>query len=170
MRIQIRVTVPLDTLFGLSETPGELEGFGPIDPELARLLAADADWRRWVTDGVTGVLLDEGTRRFPGARLARFLRARESRCKHPSCGVRSSRADADHLPPFSDGGRTSARTMSPTCPRHNRRREESRWQAREEGPRDPFGPPDPVWTSPLGRAYATTTPRALHADYIPRRT
>ena len=169
VRVQIRVTVPLDTLFGLSETPGELEGYGPLDPALVRALAADADWIRWVTDDVTGVLLDEGDRRFPGARLARFLRARESHCKHPSCGVRSSRADADHLPPHSEGGRTSARTMSPTCPRHNRGREESRWQAREEGPRDPQGPPDPVWTSPLRRRYQTATPQVLAHDFIPRR-
>ena len=169
VRIQIRVTVPLDTLFGLAETPGELEGYGPLDPELARALAADADWLRWVTDDVTGVLLDEGSRRFPGARLARFLRAREPHCKHPSCGVRSSKADADHLPPFSQGGRTRAADMSPTCPRHNRLREESRWQASEEGPRDPLGPPDPVWTSPLGRTYQTLTPQVLASDFVPRR-
>ena len=169
VRIQIRVTVPLDTLFGLAETPGELEGYGPLDPELARALAADADWIRWVTDDATGVLIDEGSRRFPGARLARFLRAREPHCKHPSCGVRSSRADADHLPPFSQGGRTRAADMSPTCPRHNRLREDSGWATHEEGPRDPLGPPDPVWTSPLGRRYQTSTPQVLAHDFIPRR-
>ena len=168
--VQIRVIVPIDTLFGLSETPGELEGFGPLDPELVRALAADAEWIRWVTDGVGDFLLDEGRRRFPGARLARFLRARESRCKHPSCGVRSKNADADHMPAYADGGVTSAATMSPTCPRHNRGREKSGWQVHEEGPRDPMGPPDPIWTSPLGRRYQPEMPRALHVDFIPRRT
>ena len=169
VRVQIRVTVPLDTLFCLADHPADLEGYGPLDPELARALAADADWIRWVTDGVTGVLLDEGSRRFPSARLARFIRAREPHCKHPSCGVKSSRADADHLPPHSEGGRTRAADMSPTCPRHNRLREASKWQAREEGPHDPLGPPDPIWISPLGRRYMTETAQVGSHDFIPRR-
>ncbi|MFM7599380.1 MAG: DUF222 domain-containing protein [Actinomycetota bacterium] len=168
--VQIRVTVPLTTLLDLTDTPGEVEGYGTIDADLARALAADAEWTRWVTDPVGDYLLDEGTRRFPGAKLARFLRSRESRCKHPSCGVRSANADADHLPAFVDGGRTSAAGMSPTCPRHNRGRQASGWAVHDEGPRDPHGPPDPVWTSPLGRRYQTHVSRALTLDHIPLRT
>lgn len=167
---EVRVTVPLDTLLGLADTPAELDGYGALDADLARALAADADWQRWVTDPIGDVLLDEGRRRYPGARLARFLRSRERRCKHPVCGVRSSRCDADHLPAFSDGGTTSARDMSPTCPRHNRHRGEQGWQVTVEGPRDPMAPPDPTWISPLGRRYTTQLPPVLHADYIPRRT
>ncbi len=36
----VNVTVPVLTLMGTSEEPGELEGYGPIDPETARRLAA----------------------------------------------------------------------------------------------------------------------------------
>lgn len=168
---QVRVIVPVDTLLGLADLPGEIEGYGPIDPEFARTLAADADWIRWVTDGVEDVLIDEGRRRYPGARLARFLRARDRRCKHPACGVRSSRCDADHLPvAYAEGGRTSAETMAPTCPRHNRQRAASGWQVADEVPRDPMSHPTPVWTSPLGRQYQSPPPRPLVHDYIPRRT
>lgn len=171
VRPQVRVIIPVDTLLGLADLPGEMEGYGPIDPELARTLAADADWIRWVTDGVDDVLIDEGRRRYPGARLARFLRARDRRCKHPSCGVRSSRCDADHLPTsYAEGARTSAATMAPTCPRHNRHREASGWQVADEIPRDPMSHPTPVWTSPLGRQYQSPPPRPLVHDYIPRRT
>lgn len=170
-RPQVRVVIHLDTLLGLAQTPGELEGYGPIDPELARALAADADWIRWVTDGVGDVLIDEGRRRFPGARLARFLRARDRRCKHPSCGVRSRHCDADHLPtPYAEGGRTSAMTMAPTCPRHNRHREASGWTLVDERPHDPLGSPDPTWISPLGRRYQSAPPRPLATDFVPRRT
>lgn len=172
VRAEIRVVIDWDTLFGLSHNPGELEGYGPLDADLARALAADGEWVRWVTDPVGDFLIDEGRRRFPGARLARFLRSRESRCKHPGCGVRSSNCDADHLPGYSEGGATAARDMSPTCPRHNRHRGPGGWRIDTDVdlPRDPHGPPDPTWVSPLGRRYETLTPRVLHNDFIPRRT
>lgn len=169
-RAQIRVTVPLTTLLGLTDTPGELDGYGPLDPDLVRALAADAEWIRWVTDPVGDYLLDSGSRRFPGARLARFLRDRESRCKHPSCGVKARNCDADHLPEHSRGGRTSATGMSPTCPRHNRHREASGWQVEPDRHVDPQGPPEPTWVSPLGRRYATAVATPLALDYIPLRT
>ena len=169
-RVQIRVIVPLTTLLDLTDSPGELEGYGPLDPDLVRALAADAEWVRWVTDPVGDYLLDSGSRRFPGARLARFLRDRESRCKHPSCGVRARNCDADHLPEHSRGGRTSATGMSPTCPRHNRHREASGWRVDREEYADPHGPPDPTWISTLGRHYATTVAQPLPLDYIPLRT
>ncbi|MGI9196125.1 MAG: DUF222 domain-containing protein, partial [Candidatus Nanopelagicales bacterium] len=153
--VQIRVTVSLETLLGLTDSPGELEGYGSLDAELVRALAGDADWVRWVTDPVGDYLLDEGRRRFPGSRLRRFLHSREARCKHPACGVRSKNCDADHLTPYAEGGHTAAHAMSPTCPRHNRHREASGWQVHDEGPRDPSTPPDPTWTSPLGRRYQT---------------
>ena len=169
-RAQIRVTVPLTTLLGLTDTPGELEGYGPLDPDLVRTLAADAEWIRWVTDPVGDYLLDSGARRFPGARLARVLRDRERRCKHPSCGVRARNCDADHLPEHSRGGRTSATGMSPTCPRHNRHRDASGWHVEPERYVDPHGAPDPTWVSPLGRRYATAVATPLALDYIPLRT
>ena len=36
------LAVPLATLLGLAERPGEIQGFGPVDPALARRLAAAA--------------------------------------------------------------------------------------------------------------------------------
>ena len=53
---RINLTVPLATLLGLAEHPGEASGFGPIDPALARALAAQAaghpatSWCVTVTD------------------------------------------------------------------------------------------------------------------------
>ncbi|MGI9197883.1 MAG: hypothetical protein ACR2KE_10525, partial [Candidatus Nanopelagicales bacterium] len=52
---------------------------------------------------------------------------------------------------------------------HNRHREASGWQVHDEGPRDPSTPPDPTWTSPLGRRYQTVIPRPLAHDHIPLR-
>jgi hypothetical protein len=39
---RINLTIPLATVLGLAEHPGEAAGFGPIDPALARDLAAQA--------------------------------------------------------------------------------------------------------------------------------
>ena len=39
---RINLTIPLATLLGLAERPGEAHGLGPIDPALARTLAASA--------------------------------------------------------------------------------------------------------------------------------
>jgi hypothetical protein len=39
---RINLTIPLATLLGLAERPGELAGFGPVDPALARDLARAA--------------------------------------------------------------------------------------------------------------------------------
>ena len=41
-KARINLTIPLATLLGLAEHPGEAAGFGPIDPALARDLAAQA--------------------------------------------------------------------------------------------------------------------------------
>ncbi len=42
MAAQINLTIPLATLLGLAERPGEAAGFGPIDADLARAMAAHA--------------------------------------------------------------------------------------------------------------------------------
>jgi len=48
--------LPLGTALGLSDAPAELAGYGPIPADLARELAADATWRRILTDPVTGAV------------------------------------------------------------------------------------------------------------------
>jgi hypothetical protein len=56
----VQVVVPVTTLLGLSEEPGELAGYGPIPAGVARQIAADATWRRLLTDPASGALLDYG--------------------------------------------------------------------------------------------------------------
>jgi hypothetical protein len=51
---RVGVTVPFTTLIGVSDEPGELHGFGPITAEVARAIAADASWRRLLTDRSPG--------------------------------------------------------------------------------------------------------------------
>ncbi len=58
-RIDVGVLIDLPTLLNLADHPGEILGYGPIDPDYARQLAAQGDtWRRWTLEPVTGHLLD----------------------------------------------------------------------------------------------------------------
>jgi hypothetical protein len=42
----VNLTVPLTTLLGLTEAPGQAAGYGPIDPDTARVLACAAAGHR----------------------------------------------------------------------------------------------------------------------------
>ena len=44
------------------------------------------------------------------------------RCTAPGCRVPASRSEADHLEPWSEGGRTDPDNGGPRCSRHNRLR------------------------------------------------
>lgn len=61
----VAVTVPVMTLLGHSDDPGELRGYGPIDLETTRRLAAGApSFLRILTDPITGERLSVGRRRY----------------------------------------------------------------------------------------------------------
>ncbi|HEY8827306.1 MAG TPA: DUF222 domain-containing protein, partial [Jatrophihabitantaceae bacterium] len=59
-RPHIQITLAASTALGLDDQPGELAGYGPITAATARQVAAEATWRRLLTDPATGGLLDYG--------------------------------------------------------------------------------------------------------------
>ncbi|WP_433556633.1 DUF222 domain-containing protein [Pseudonocardia xinjiangensis] len=156
--IQIRVTVPLDTLRGTSDEPGELAGYGPIPADHARELAADPDsvWHRLVTDPVSGALLDYGTTRYrPPPHLTEHVIARHQYCQGPGCRVPANRCDLDHNVPFdpdTDQGPTSAANLGPKCRPHHRLKGMSGWSVSQY--------PDGtiLWTTPSGHTYRVDPP------------
>ncbi|WP_433276349.1 DUF222 domain-containing protein [Pseudonocardia xinjiangensis] len=156
--IQIRVTVPLDTLRGVSDEPGELAGYGPIPAEHARELAADPDsvWHRLVTDPLTGALLDYGTTRYrPPPHLTEHLIARHQYCQGPGCRVPADRCDLDHNIPFdpdTDQGPTSAANLGPKCRPHHRLKGMPGWSVSQY----PDG--SITWTTPSGHTYRVDPP------------
>jgi hypothetical protein len=87
----IQVIVPLTTLTGHTDHPGDLVGYGPIPADLAREIAADAVWKRLITDPTSGALLDHGRTTYrPPTALADYIRARDVTCRHPTCRRRAS--------------------------------------------------------------------------------
>ena len=147
----ISVVVPLSTLLGLDEYPGELVGYGPIPAQLAREIAADGTWRRLLTDPASGTLLDYGRTTYtPPAGLADFVRARDLYCRNPICGQRAATADLDHTMAWDDGGHTSDQNLYAGC-RHDHRLKtlSPGWQVDQH--------PDGrvTWTTPTGHSYTS---------------
>jgi hypothetical protein len=158
LRAEIRVLVPVTTLLGAADEPGELEGHGPLAAAQVREIAfsPEARWRRILTDPASGTVVHVGTRTYqPPAPLARFVRARDRTCRFPGCLRRAETSDLDHTIEYPHGP-TSADNLAVLCRHHHRLKHESRWSYRQV--------PDGVaWTSPAGRGYLVsgehTTPQ-----------
>ena len=134
VKVELYVTVSAATLMGLSEQPGELAGYGPITPGLARELAGDATWRRLLTDPATGEALDFGTSTYrPPAALRRFVWARDRTCRFPGCMCPAHKSELDHTVPFPLGN-TSAVNLGPFCKRHHRVKHRAGWEVSQPKP------------------------------------
>ena len=101
----VQVLVPMTALFGLTDDPAELLGYGPITAEMAREIAATATWRRLLFDPVSGALLDHGRTTYtPPVALADFVKARDVHCRFPGCRRAVVNGELDHLHAYADGG------------------------------------------------------------------
>ena len=152
----INVIVDLPTLLGLAENPAELSGYGAIPASLARELAASHQWRRFITDPVTGELLDVGRDRYqPTQALADFIIARDRTCRFPGCRRAAELSDIDHAIPWEEGGRTTPDNLGALCRRHHRLKTHGGWKivSNADG--------SCTWTSPYGKEYVTPA-RAIH--------
>jgi hypothetical protein len=154
--VQIRVVVPHTTLLGLDDRPGELAGYGPVPAEVARRLAADATWRRILSDPRSGAVLEVGGTRYrPPAHLAELVVTRDRTCRHPGCRVPAQRCDLDHTRPFdatTGAGPTIAANLAASCRAHHRLKHQPGWRVLQQ--------PDAtiIWTPPSGHTYPTRPP------------
>ena len=152
-RPTINVTVDLPTVLGLAENPGQLAGYGPIPASIARSIAKDGRWKRFITDPVSGVLIDYGRETYePPQDLQDFLIARDRTCRFPGCRRPAHLSDLDHAIPWDEGGKTSADNLGALCRRHHNLKTHHGWKVKTE--------PDGActWTSPVG-----------HTFYVPAR-
>jgi hypothetical protein len=145
--VEIQVIAMVGTLAGLDENPAELVGYGPIPAEAGRALAADARWRRVLTDPETGTVLDLGHRRVPTPALARLVRHRDTRCVYPGCAMPAVVCDLDHTNAWVRGGHTAANNLNVLCRRHHVMKHSAGWQL-EQPEAGVF-----IWTSPAGRRH-----------------
>lgn len=165
VRPTVHVTVPVLTLLGVDDAPADLEGYGPIDPETARGLAAQApSFTRLLTHPVSGAVLDvDRTTYRPPADLARWLRVRDETCRFPGCNRRAARCELDHTADWADEGRTAFDNLAHLCPHHHHVKHETSWSVRhlEGGTLE--------WRSPAGRRHVTEPAVRIPARIASRR-
>jgi hypothetical protein len=154
--IAINVTIDLPTLLGLAENPGQLAGYGAIPASVARELASDGKWKRFITDPQTGNLLDYGRESYePPQALKDFLIARDRTCRFPGCRRSAALSDLDHAKSWEDGGLTSPENLGALCRRHHRLKTHDGWSvtSNEDG--------SCLWVSPHGKTFFTPA-RSIH--------
>ncbi len=149
----VNVQVDLDTLAGLSEHAGELNGYGPVIADIARQAATEqenADWRYTVTDATGQTLSDGTTKRRPTVSQRRHVQARNQTCIFPGCRMPATDCDLDHRTRWVDGGPTNIDNLAPLCRHDHRIRHEAGWE------HQPLPNGDHQWTSKLGHTYTTS--------------
>ncbi len=144
-RVNVGVLIDLPTLLALRDNPAELPGYGPLDPELARALAADNEWRRFLHDPITGQILDLGHTRYePSRKLREFIHARDPKCTYPGCNQQARRSQLDHIQPWPEGP-TDRTNLHPLCVHHHNLKTHGNWQVTRDQDSG-----ETTWTSPRG--------------------
>ncbi len=153
---QIVLTLSAETLLGLDEEPGYLQGYGPVIAAMARDVAATGTWRCAVVNGRHGTLEGLGSSTYtpgyvPSARLRRHLSVRDGRCRIPGCTARAGICEADHRDPY-PGGVTCECNTDLLCKHHHRIKHETGFRVRVST--DPNDPPGTlIRTTPGGREH-----------------
>ena len=160
VRATVHVTVPVLTLLGSSEAPAELEGYGPIDPETARQLAASApSFQRILTHPESGVVLSVGRGSYAVPKdLRRWLVLRDETCRFPGCSRSARRSEIDHTVDWQFGSDTAHRNLAHLCLAHHHFKHQTAWSYTQDG----HGRLE--WTSTTGHRYATEPAVQLHGE------
>ncbi|NEE04800.1 HNH endonuclease signature motif containing protein, partial [Phytoactinopolyspora halotolerans] len=150
--ITVNLTLPLTTWLGLDEHPAHLDGYGPIDADTARVLAAAGVWRWVVTDPVGGHALDYGRTRYtPPQELVDFILLRDRECIMPGCHRPAYRCQIDHRNPYPQGP-TSACNCSLLCTTCHLQKHHAGWTIER------IAPGVQRFTSPTGRQHTVKLP------------
>lgn len=112
----INVTVPIQTLMGIADHPGELSGGTVIPASLARAIAhrPGATWYRMLTDA-RGQMAELSTKSYqPTAPIWRAVVAENTSCFRPGCDRPATECELDHRQRWPEGS-TSTANLWPAC-------------------------------------------------------
>ncbi|MCA2242210.1 HNH endonuclease [Mycobacterium sp. WUMAC-067] len=150
-RVVVNVVAGEQTVYADGAEPGYLEGYGVIDADQVRRLAAAASVL--VANPVTSPV--EALRYQPSAALERFVRCRDLTCRFPGCSRPAMICDVDHTIPFNHqnpraGGRTVAENLKCLCRQHHRLKTFGGWRDKQ------LADGTVIWASPTGNTYRTS--------------
>lgn len=154
-RVVINVIASEATVYGRSQQPGYLSGYGVIDADQVRQLAEAASQR------LLDPTFDEAAALCyqPSASMERWIRCRDLTCRFPGCDQPAEFCDIDHTIAFNhndpaSGGLTVPRNLKCLCRQHHRLKTfyggPGGWQDEQ------LADGTIVWTSPTGKVYRTT--------------
>ena len=147
----VQITVPALSMAGVSDAPGMLDGYGPIDPETAARIAVNApSFTRILVQPETGAVSSVGRNQYRvPADLQRAVRLRDGTCRAPGCGRRARACDLDHSVAWEDGGTTDVGNLACLCRHHHRMKHLPGWNL-DHGPGGVL-----EWTTPDGKHHRT---------------
>ena len=146
-KVQVHVTIPIETLMGLTEDPGLLDGYGPISADAARDLAMQGPWRGLVLGPYRRAEAISTDKYRPNAPLKEFAKVRDGgTCTAPGCTTPIQ--ELDHVTPWPKG-KTEATQLKGLCSWHHHRKHDNYTVTL-----DPDGTSH--WVTPQGRRYTTT--------------
>ncbi|ORA54401.1 HNH endonuclease [Mycolicibacterium chubuense] len=150
------------TLFGEDDSPGWVQGYGPVPAAVARDLVSDAitdeaakaTLRRLYRHPASGqlVAMESKARLFPKG-LAAFIGLRDQTCRTPYCNAPIRHHD--HATPHHKGGKTSALNGAGSCETCNYAKEAPGWQVTTT---DHDGRHTAEYRTPTGATYHSTAP------------
>jgi len=112
----INVTVPIQTLMGISDDPATLSGGAVIPAGLARRIASEpgSTWHRMLTDEA-GQLVALSTKSYaPTSPIWRHVVAEQASCYRPNCDRPATHCELDHIDAWPSGP-TNTANLQPAC-------------------------------------------------------
>jgi hypothetical protein len=131
----VAVTVPVQSLLGLDDTPGEVCGGASVPAGVVREVLSRPGTLvyRLLTDPAGQLLEVAQLGRFPTARLGFAVDARDRTCVFPSCDRAALLCDADHTVPYPVGP-THYTNLGCLCRRHHRLKTSGQAQLKQVEP------------------------------------
>jgi len=152
--VTIGVVVSIQSLFGFSNTPGQLlDRSALVAADQIRELAQQKGtlFYRLLTDE-KGQLLDvKEMGRFPSRKLAMATKFRDAICTGPTCHKSAAVCDIDHLTPHPEGPTTGKNLNNDCRPEHRAKTFAGHVTARPT-------PHRTSWTTPTGHTYTKDDP------------
>jgi hypothetical protein len=162
--VELNLVLDAETLLGEGDNPVDLEGYGPICPDVADDIigrAPNASVRRLLVDPVDGTLVvREPRRRRYDAPTRSFVYSRDRRCRQPGCDCKIR--DVDHPLPYEYGGLTVKENAQGLCKRSHTIKHQPGWTVRVRGKAT-------IWRTPTGHEYRSDPPPVLPRDNDPGR-